>query len=92
MKDAYQDTSTHLQTNRVAPKEHYTKKVNKPSSIHEAFKLILTMVSLASDVELVAAGLLVVTDAPPFPDEDGIVDGDELPTLLVALPSARKMT
>ena len=50
------------------------------------------MVSLASDVELVAAGLLVVTDAPPFPDEDGIVDGDELPTLLVALPSARKMT
>ena len=53
---------------------------------------IFIIVSVASDFELLAAGLLPVPEAPLDPDCDGIVDGEELPTLLVALPSARRIT
>lgn len=68
------------------------KYANKPRRIHSAFALTKNVVLLAPDGELVAAGLLPVFEATPLPDCDGIVDGVELPTLAVALPSARSTT
>ena len=68
------------------------KKTNRPSNTHKALKLTIITVALAPDCELLADGLLPVPEAPPLPDCEGIVDGDELPALLVALPSARRTT
>lgn len=46
---------------------------------------------LALDFDDVAAGLLLVPDALLLLDGEGSVDGEELPALLVALPSTRSM-
>lgn len=70
----------------------HMKRTNMPSNIQSESALTTRIVLLAADLELDAAGLLPVLEAPPLPDCDGMVDGEEFPTLVVAFPSARRIT
>lgn len=69
----------------------YRRIARSPSSIQIAVRSTVEMLMPAPDFVVVAAGLLPVAVAPPLLEADGMLDGDELPALSVALPSARKI-